>query len=215
MVSTLRRVPFGRTQKEPKGPRPIVRPSLRSGSLAPVLLRGPAATGHPWPIAALPASMPVDPLHRTSSRPPGRAGRSKNTAPRGGRPAGLFGSRVLRNLCSRCRGTKAAIGDEVVAKSGNALCQLNQFLIVYDCCGAVAHQTDRRLRSSAAAIETLQLWERACSRRSFASRLAPTIGLDLQRNIYRDCQLTFFQDFSHKFVNCWGEGTTLIVGVRR
>ena len=117
MVSTLRRVPFGRTQKEPKGPSPIVRPSLRSGSLAPVLLRGPAATGHPWPIAALPASMPVDPLHRTSSRPPGRAGRSKNTAPRGGRPAGLFGSRVLRNLCSRCRGTKAAIGDEVVAKT--------------------------------------------------------------------------------------------------
>ena len=77
MVSTLRRVPFGRTQKEPKGPRPIVRPSLRSGSLAPALLRGPAATGHPWPIAALPASMPVDPLHRTSSRPPEGAGRSK------------------------------------------------------------------------------------------------------------------------------------------
>ena len=81
----------------------------------------------------------------------------KNTAPRGGRPAGLFGSRVLRNLCSRCRGTKAAFGvmrhsDEVVAKSGNALCQLNQVLIVYDCCGAVAHQTERSLRSSAAAM---------------------------------------------------------------
>ena len=29
---------------------------------------------------------------------------------RGGQPAGLFGSRVLRNLCSRCRGTKAAFG---------------------------------------------------------------------------------------------------------
>ena len=35
--------------------------------------------------------------------------------------------------------------DEVVAKSGNALCQLNQVLIVYDCCGAVAHQTERSL----------------------------------------------------------------------
>ena len=90
MVSTLRRVPFGRTQKEPKGPRPIVRPSLRSGSLAPVLLRGHAATGHPWPIAALPASMPVDPLHRTSSRPPGRAGRSKALHPEAAdRPACL------------------------------------------------------------------------------------------------------------------------------
>ena len=80
MVSTLRRVPFGRTQKEPKGPRPIVRPSLRSGSLAPALLRGPAATGHPWPIAALPASMPVDPLRRTSTRPADGASRSKSKA---------------------------------------------------------------------------------------------------------------------------------------
>ena len=40
-------------------------------------------------------------------------------------------------------------------------------------------------RSEAATTETLQLWERACSRRSFASRLAPTIGLDLQQSIYR------------------------------
>ena len=111
MVSTLRRVPFGRTQKEPKGPRPIVRPSLRSGSLAPVLLRGHAATGHPWPIAALPASMPVDPLHKTSSRPPGRADRSKALRPRGGRPAGLFGGEVCEpriftlweRACSRCK----------------------------------------------------------------------------------------------------------------
>ena len=30
----------------------------------------PAVTGHPWPNTALPASMPVDPLRRTSSRPP-------------------------------------------------------------------------------------------------------------------------------------------------
>ena len=88
LVSLLQRAPFGRTQKEPKGPRPIVRPSLRSGSLAPALLRGHAATGHPWPIAALPASMPVDPLLRTSSRPPGRAGRSKSkTAEAADRPA--------------------------------------------------------------------------------------------------------------------------------
>ena len=165
MVSTLRRVPFGRTQKEPKGPSPIVRPSLRSGSLAPALLRGPAATGHPWPIAALPASMPVDPLHRTSSRPPEGAGRSKALRPEAAdRPA----------------------------------CSVRVYCAI-----------------AAAAIETLQLWERACSRRSFASRLAPTIGLDLQQSIYRDCQLTFFRDFSHRFANCWGEGTTLIVGVRR
>ena len=75
----------------------------------------------------------------------------KSNARRGGRPTGLFGSRVLRNLWSSCRGTKAAFGDEVVAKSDNALCQLNQVLRVYDCCVAVAHQTDRSLRSSSAA----------------------------------------------------------------
>ena len=59
------------------GNAPGVRPSLRSGSLVPVPLRGPAATGHPLPIAALPASMPGGPLHRTSTRPPDGAGRSK------------------------------------------------------------------------------------------------------------------------------------------
>jgi hypothetical protein len=38
-------------------------------ALAPVLLRGPAAIGHPWPGAANPASMPGCPLRRTSTRP--------------------------------------------------------------------------------------------------------------------------------------------------
>ncbi|VFB19428.1 Uncharacterised protein [Pseudomonas fragi] len=104
MVSTLRRVPFGRTQKEPKGPRPIVRPSLRSGSLAPALLRGPAATGHPWPIAALPASMPVDPLRRTSSRPPGRAGRSKALRPEAAdRPTGRPVRSIQKRPWPRCQ----------------------------------------------------------------------------------------------------------------
>ena len=91
--------PYRRTQKEPKGPRPIVRPSLRSGSLAPVLLRGHAATGHPWPRRGSPG------IHAGRSTPQHLLSASregwqiKNTAPRGGRPAGLFGSRVLRNLC--------------------------------------------------------------------------------------------------------------------
>ena len=56
-VPPLRRVPFGKQpQKEPKRPCPSVRPSLRSGSLSPVPLRGHAVTGHPWPNTALPAS---------------------------------------------------------------------------------------------------------------------------------------------------------------
>ena len=98
--------------------------------------------------------MPVDPLHRTSSRPPGRAGRSKALRHEAADRPTFWRKCVLHNLCSRCRGTKAAFGDEVVAKSDNALCQLNQALRVCDCCVAVAHQTDRSLRSSAAATET-------------------------------------------------------------
>ena len=39
----------------------------------------------------------------------------KNTAPRGGRPAGLFGSRVLRNLGSCYRNT-ATVGASLLAK---------------------------------------------------------------------------------------------------
>ena len=85
-VSPLRRVPFvkqpsvGPPQKEPKRPCPSVRPSLRSGSLAPVPLRGHAVTGHPWPNTALPASMPGGPLRRTSSQPPEGASRSRSKA---------------------------------------------------------------------------------------------------------------------------------------
>jgi len=80
-VSLLQRVPFVKQpQKEPKRPCPSVRPSLRSGSLAPVPLRGHAVTGHPWPNTALPASMPGGPLRRTSSRPPEGASRSRSKA---------------------------------------------------------------------------------------------------------------------------------------
>ena len=166
MVSTLRRVPFGRTQKEPKGPRPIVRPSLRSGSLAPVLLRGHAATGHPWPIAALPASMPVDPLLSTSSRPPGGAGRSKTLRPEAAdRPACS-----VRVYC---------------AISVDTLLQVKPYL-----------------------------WERACSRTTFASRLDPTVAVFLGSD-YRNYKLTFFRDFSHRLANCWGDRAALIVNARR
>ena len=61
-----------------KGLAPAYGPRFAQVSLTPALLRGHAATGHPWPIAALPASMPVDPLRRTSIRPPEGAGRSRS-----------------------------------------------------------------------------------------------------------------------------------------
>jgi len=47
-----------------------MRVSLRSTPLVPSLLQGPAAKGHPWPIAALAASMPLNPLRNDSTRPP-------------------------------------------------------------------------------------------------------------------------------------------------
>ncbi len=64
----------------PKGTKrscPYIRPRLRRGSLASVTLRGHAAKGHPWPIAALAASMPLNPLHVTCSRPPERGVRCR------------------------------------------------------------------------------------------------------------------------------------------
>ncbi|TWC40105.1 hypothetical protein FBY03_10347 [Pseudomonas sp. SJZ079] len=58
-------------QKEPKGLAPPYGPPA-AGSLTPSLLRGPAAKGHPWPITALAASMPLNPLHNDCVRPAGK-----------------------------------------------------------------------------------------------------------------------------------------------
>ncbi|MGP0170763.1 hypothetical protein ACSVIJ_02665, partial [Pseudomonas sp. NCHU5208] len=49
--------------------RPIIRPWLRQGSLTPSPFQRPAAVGHPWPIAALAASMPLNLFHDDSVRP--------------------------------------------------------------------------------------------------------------------------------------------------
>ena len=59
-------------KKVSKNACPSIRPRLRRGSLTPVTLQGPAAKGHPWPIAALAASMPLNPFHATCARPPER-----------------------------------------------------------------------------------------------------------------------------------------------
>jgi len=47
-------------------------PALRfaPGSLAPSPFQRHAAQGHPWPIAALAASMPLNPFHGDSAHPP-------------------------------------------------------------------------------------------------------------------------------------------------
>ena len=81
MVSTLRRVRTEGPKRNQKvlapsyGLRCAQVPSLRTCSVGtpPRAIHGP--------VAALPVSMPVDPLLSTSSRPPGRAGRSKTLRP--------------------------------------------------------------------------------------------------------------------------------------
>ena len=47
-------------------------PALRfaPGSFAPSPFQGRAAKGHPWPIASLAASMPLNPFHDDSAHPP-------------------------------------------------------------------------------------------------------------------------------------------------
>ena len=87
-----------------QAPAPLTSgPSQAQGSLAPVLLRGPAAIGHPWPGAAKPASMPVCPLRRTCARPADAADHNQNQK-RGGLTADLIsGIRIpmWERACSR------------------------------------------------------------------------------------------------------------------
>jgi len=68
---------FPNAEKVSKNACPCIRVSLRSTSLTPSALRGPAYKGHPWPFIAgtpspLAASMPLAPLHADSVRPPER-----------------------------------------------------------------------------------------------------------------------------------------------
>ena len=69
-VSPRRATYFSSRGKVGKTLAPDIRPRLRRGSLTPSLLQGPAARGHPWPIASLAASMPLNPLRNDSVRPP-------------------------------------------------------------------------------------------------------------------------------------------------
>ncbi len=64
----------------PKGTKrscPYIRVSLRSTSLIPSPLRGPAYKGHPWPFTPLAASMPLAPLRADSIRPSERGVRRR------------------------------------------------------------------------------------------------------------------------------------------
>jgi hypothetical protein len=69
----LTATPFSKRRKGSKRLCPSIRPLAKArGTLTPALLRGPAATGHPWPDAAIPASMPGCPLRNACVRPLGK-----------------------------------------------------------------------------------------------------------------------------------------------
>jgi hypothetical protein len=69
MVPPLRRLTFGKRPKSKQKVLPLASGPTASGALAPSLLQGPAAKGRPWPIAALAASRPLNPLRNDSARP--------------------------------------------------------------------------------------------------------------------------------------------------
>ena len=69
-VTPLRYVSLLAQERCAKEGHPDIRVSLRETSLAPVLLRGPAYKGRPWPFKPLAASMRLVPLRNTSTRPP-------------------------------------------------------------------------------------------------------------------------------------------------
>ena len=68
---------FSVAKKVSKNACPCIRVSLRSTSLIPSTLRGPAYKGHPWPFTPLAASMPLAPLRADSIRPPERGVRRR------------------------------------------------------------------------------------------------------------------------------------------
>ena len=65
---------FAQRESKQRESAPGIRPitSLRyvPGTFAPSAFQGRAAKGHPWPIAALAASLPLNPFHTDSAHPP-------------------------------------------------------------------------------------------------------------------------------------------------
>ena len=75
-----------------------------------------------------------------------RGGQIKSTARRGGRPAGLSRSVAADEPC------EAASGCEATVKPESGIYLNDRSIRFYDCCVAVAHQTERSLRSSSATL---------------------------------------------------------------
>ena len=123
------------------------------------MFRGPAAKGHPWPSAAIPASMPGCPLHNACVRPAWLTGRRDQHPPRGGLVADLVLGGTAFSLweraCPRRRPSSRPVS-----------CGCTPIQLWERAC-------PRRRPSSrpvTCGCTPIQLWERACPRRRPSSR---------------------------------------------
>ena len=143
---------FQTPKKYPKRLAPAYGPRFAQVSLVPVPLRGHAVTGHPWPITALPASMPGEPLRRTSTRPPEGAGRSKAMpAEAADRPACLAArsARLAHLLCGSglARDASGAVfelnrADAIASKPAPTWgCAVSSFNLCFGCSHAINQAT--------------------------------------------------------------------------
>ncbi|AZE23291.1 hypothetical protein C4K08_2864 [Pseudomonas chlororaphis subsp. aureofaciens] len=100
---------FSNAKKVSKNACPSIRCLARARhALTPALLRGPAATGHPWPGAASAASLPRYPLRNACVRPLGKGrvdqGQDQDQK-RKRKPSAFYAPLVAAqaSACSRCR----------------------------------------------------------------------------------------------------------------
>jgi hypothetical protein len=98
----------------PKGTKrscPYIRVSLRSTSLIPSALRGPAYKGHPWPFTPLAASMPLTPLRADYIRPSERGVRRRLVVDTSKRRMGEAHRKSLKGCAhsTNCQTTRSRI----------------------------------------------------------------------------------------------------------
>ncbi len=217
MVPLLQRVTFEKRESNQSALAPFVRClAVARHALAPVLLRGPAAIGHPWPGAANPASMPGCPLRRTSTRP--HEGAKTATAPRGGLPAGLFIWLVRISLCrSRLAGDSGRsdhiVAPDIALSPASRLLQLDYIppgdwsavrplspasrLVQLDCIPSEIGRLSGRYRQQAGSYNWITYPRRLVGCQAvIASKPAPTTGLHTPGRLV-GCQADIARELAH------------------
>ncbi|EJL07228.1 hypothetical protein Pchl3084_2690 [Pseudomonas chlororaphis subsp. aureofaciens 30-84] len=113
--------------KVTKRSRPSIRPLAKArGTLTPALLRGPAATGHPWPGAASAASLPRYPLRNACVRPLGKGRVDQDQKPKPKpKPSALYALLVAAAAgCDRARSARQTRRRDVSGRSRRMVLRL-------------------------------------------------------------------------------------------